>query len=165
MKKVTCYGTGLIGSAWGACFLMKGCRVTFYDLDKQKLDAARDNVEKIFTFFIANDILSENQCMAALQYASYTSDAAEAVREAEFIQENGPENLELKRQILRTIEEHCPAGAIIASSTSGLLISDIAAGALHPERILGGHPYNPVYMMPLWSWPGVKRHRRKPSMP
>lgn len=149
MKNVTCYGTGVIGTAWGAVFLKGGCNVTFYDIDQEKLDATKTSLEGIFAFFRSQGIMSVEECAAAFARASYTTDVAEAVGKAEFIQENCPENLALKRKILALIEEHCSPDAIVASSTSGLLISDIAAEAAHPERIIGGHPYNPVYVMPL----------------
>ena len=100
-------------------------------------------------FFRSKGLMTEEERKQCLANASFTTDAAEAVKHAEFIQENGPENLELKQKILKTIEENCPADTIIASSTSGLLISDMTINALHPERIVGGHPYNPPYVMPL----------------
>lgn len=149
MKNVTCYGTGVIGTAWGAVFLRGGCDVTFYDIDDEKLNATKNGLEDIFAFFRSQDLISVEACAQALSHARYTTDVAEAVGKAEFIQENCPESVELKQKVLATIEANCPADAIIASSTSGLLISDIAAKAVHPERVIGGHPYNPVYVMPL----------------
>ena len=149
MKRVTCFGTGLIGVGWGVDFLKGGCEVTFYDIDQEKLDAARGGVKSILSFLSFKGLITEEQVQDCLSRAHYTADVAEAVAKAELIQENGPENLELKHEIIKAIEAHCPADAIIASSTSGLLISDIAAKATHPERIIGGHPYNPVYVMPL----------------
>lgn len=149
MKKVTCYGTGVIGTAWGAVFLKGGCDVTFYDIDQAKLDATRESLKGILAFFQAQGLMSGDDCAAALDRACYTTDPVRAVAQAEFIQENCPESVELKQKVLATIESACPADAIIASSTSGLLISDIAAKAVHPERVIGGHPYNPVYIMPL----------------
>jgi len=149
MKRVTCFGTGLIGTGWGVAFLRGGCQVTFYDIDQGRIDAARKTLCDTLDFFCAKGIIKEEQKKQCLANASFTTDAAGAVKDAEFIQESSPENLELKRQVLRTIEENCSAAAIIASSTSGLLISDITANALHPERIVGGHPYNPPSLMPL----------------
>jgi len=149
VKYVTCYGTGVIGTAWGAVFLKGGCDVTFYDIDQEKLDATKTSLEGVLAFFRSQDLMTVEECAEALARAHYTTDVAEAVGKAEFIQENCPENVALKRKVLALIEEHCSADAIIASSTSGLLISDIAAEAVHPERVIGGHPYNPVYVMPL----------------
>ena len=69
--------------------------------------------------------------------------------DADFILENGPENLEIKQSILASIEAVCPEKAIITSSTSGIMIRRIAANATHPERVIGAHPYLPVYLLPL----------------
>ena len=149
MKRVTCYGTGLIGTGWGVVFLRGGCKVMLYDIDQEKIDAARKTLSGMLDFFAAKGLMTNEQREQFMANASFTTNVAEAVKDAEFIQESSPENLELKQKILRIIEENCPATTIIASSTSGLLLSDITANALHPERIVGGHPYNPPYVMPL----------------
>ena len=149
MKNVTCFGTGLIGTGWGVVFLRGGCKVSFYDIDEEKINAARKTLGEMLDFFCTKGLMSEEQKKQYLANSSFTTDAAEAVKNAEFIQESSPENLELKQKVIKIIEDSCPATTIIASSTSGLLISDIAANAIHPERIVGGHPYNPPYVMPL----------------
>jgi len=149
MKNVTCYGTGLIGTGWGVVFLRGGCKVTFYDIDDEKINASKKTLNDILDFFRTKGLMTEDQKKQCLANASFTIDPAEAVKNAEFIQESSPENLELKQKIFKIIEENCPKDAIIASSTSGLLISDITVNAIHPERIVGGHPYNPPYVMPL----------------
>jgi carnitine 3-dehydrogenase len=149
MKNVTCYGTGVIGTAWGATFLKGGCNVVFFDIDQDKLDATKTSLIGIMDFFIGNGMMASSDREKAMARASYTTDPETAVRDADFIQENCPENIPLKRKVLKTIETYCRPDAIIASSTSGLLPSQIAAEAVHPERVIVGHPYNPVYMMPL----------------
>lgn len=79
----------------------------------------------------------------------FTTKLAEAVKGAEFIQENGPERIEIKHELIRLIEAAADADAIIACSTSGLLVSDIQSKAAHPERIVLGHPFNPPHLIPL----------------
>ena len=149
MKNATCYGTGVIGVAWAAVFLKGGCNVTLFDLNDEIIEKAKANLKGIFDLFVAKDILTADQAADCLARASFTTDPETAVKNAEFIQENCPEKLELKQSVIATIEKYAPADAIICSSTSGLLISDIAANAEHKERIVGGHPYNPVYVIPL----------------
>ena len=149
MKKVCCYGTGVIGTAWGAVFLKGGCHVTFFDIDETKLADTRKSLAGIMQFFVSQGLMTAEAAENASANAAYTTDPAEAVSDVSFIQENCPESIPLKQQVLETIETYCPADAIIASSTSGLMVSDIAAKAKHPERVIVGHPYNPVYMMPL----------------
>ncbi len=149
MKKITCYGTGVIGTAWGAVFLKAGYHVWFYDIDESKLTETRDSLKGVMQFFQTQGMLTADEAKKAMEHASYTVNPEEAVKDAGFIQENCPENVSLKQKVLEVIEQFCPADAIIASSTSGLMVSDIAANAKHPERVIVGHPYNPVYMMPL----------------
>ncbi len=149
IKNVTCFGTGLIGSAWGVNFLIKGVNVTLYDLDEGKLADAKARITSMLDFYKEMKVLDDAQYADCQKRAKYTCDVKEAVKDAEFIQENGPENIAIKQSIIKTIEEYCRPDAIISSSTSGLLASDIAANAQHPERILGGHPYNPVHLIPL----------------
>ena len=74
---------------------------------------------------------------------------AEAVANADFIQENAPEREEIKQGLLAEIDKAAKPGAIIASSTSGLLPSRLQARMAHPERLVVGHPFNPVYLLPL----------------
>ena len=150
IKNVTCYGTGLIGSAWITNFLMSGgLDITAYDLEQEKLDTARDAILAQLEFLVDEGIMTREDCRERLASVRFTTDPVEALRNADFVQENGPENLALKQEIISTIEAHCQLDTIIASSTSGLLISDISAKAAHPERIVGGHPYNPVHLIPL----------------
>lgn len=150
IKNVTCYGTGLIGSAWITSYLITGgLTITAYDLDMDKLDAARASILSQLAFLVDEGIITQEDRDTRLGSVHFTTNPQEALRNADFIQENGPENLALKQDIIATIERYCRPDAIIASSTSGLLISDISAKAAHPERIVGGHPYNPVHLIPL----------------
>src|SRR5439155_9378440 len=80
---------------------------------------------------------------------SFTTDLAEAVRHAVFIQESGPEQVDVKHALIAAIESAANADAIIASSSSGLSVSEIQAGARHPGRIVLGHPFNPPHLIPL----------------
>lgn len=148
MKKTVVFGTGVIGTAWGAVFLKGGCDVVFYDIAREKLDETKKNLAGVMNFFVSMGLMTAEAVAEAMTHAVYTMDIT-ALKDAEFIQENCPENVELKQKVLAQIEANCPADAIIASSTSGLMVSDIAVHAVHPERVITGHPYNPVYMMPL----------------
>ena len=83
---------------------------------------------------------------------TFAKTIAEAVQDADFIQESVPERLDLKHKVLAEIDLHAPANAIVGSSTSGIMPSDMqVAMKKHPERLVVGHPFNPVYLLPVWS--------------
>ena len=71
------------------------------------------------------------------------------VQDVEFVQESAPENPDLKCSILKDIEQFASETSLICSSTSGLKPSDLQAEMIHPERFMVGHPFNPVYLLPL----------------
>ena len=88
------------------------------------------------------------------------------------VQESAPERIELKRKLLAEIDRHAPPEALIGSSTSGLLPTDLQASMRHPERLVIAHPFNPVYLLPLVevvggrkTAPATHRAAPRPSMP
>jgi len=149
MKYVTCFGTGVIGCGWATNFLMAGLRPTLFDIDEGKLDTAKKQIELNLSFLLKEQVIAPERYKACVNNVVYTTSPEVALKDAELVQENGPENLEIKQKIAEAIETYARPDAIIASSTSGLLISDIAAKAKHPERFVGAHPYNPVHLIPL----------------
>jgi len=143
-------GSGLIGAGWAVHLLCHGVkRITLYDPVPAALERARGLVAEGLEFFRANGIITEGQKENYQALVRYTDELKQAAGEADLILENGPENLELKRTILANIEAACRDDAVITSSTSGIMISEIASNAVHPERVIGAHPYLPVYLLPL----------------
>jgi len=149
IKKVACIGSGVIGSSWATNFAMKGYSVNIYDINTQQLDNAKDSVKKNLDFLVEKNILSKEQAGKVAGLINYTTDLAESVKDVQYIQESGPEKYEIKQEILAIIEEATAPDTVFASSTSGLLITEIAKKAKHPERCLGAHPYNPPHLIPL----------------
>jgi carnitine 3-dehydrogenase len=138
-------GAGTIGASWAACFLANGYDVSATDPgpDAERLlrgyvDAAWPALERLG--------LAPG---ASPDRLAFSSDVGDAVRGAAFVQESGPERLEVKRGVNAAIEASVDDDVIIASSTSGLLISEIQAGTVHPGRFVVGHPYNPPHLIPL----------------
>ena len=115
--------------------------LTTFDVDEYVYDALGAGASG----FLLKDA-DPDEIVAAIRL---TTSMEEAVADAQFIQESGPERLEIKQSILAQVEACAAADALYASSTSGLLISDIAAKAAHPERCVGAHPYNPPHLIPL----------------
>jgi 3-hydroxyacyl-CoA dehydrogenase len=149
VKKTACIGSGVIGSSWGTNFALKGVDVALYDVSDDVLKLAKGRVEINLEYLADNDALDRSKIQEILGRISYTTKLEEAVRDAQFVQENVPENYEAKHAIVEEFEKYAPADAIFASSTSGLLITEIAKHAKHPERFIGAHPYNPPHLIPL----------------
>ncbi len=149
-NKATVYGGGLIGGGWALNFVMHGVETTVYDLDNEKLEATRMRMLDSLQFLSSDDVavLSKEEAEKCMMRIRFTYDVKDAVADALFIQENTPEKLEIKQSVIKEIEKY-NSNAIIASSTSSLFITDIARNALYPERIVAGHPFNPVHIVPL----------------
>ena len=145
VRAITCLGAGPIGGGWAAYFLSRGYDVTSWIYDEAEearlrglIDAAWDALEELG--------LSEG---ASRDRLTVTTDMAEAVANADFVQESAPEDVELKRDVYERLGRLTPAGVAICSSTSGLSMTDIQARCATPERTVTGHPFNPPYLMPL----------------
>ena len=149
IKKVASIGGGVIGSSWTLLFAMRGLEVAQYDINDEQLKGCVSNIERNIASLVEFGAIREDQVEKIKSRISYTTSIAEAVKDAQFIQENGPERLPIKQSILAQIEEAAPADAVYASSSSGLPISEVTANAVHPERCVGGHPYNPPHLIPL----------------
>ena len=145
IKQVAVIGGGVIGAGWVARLIENGLNVQIYDPDTtapQKLAAVLNNSRHAYAKLTMAPRRPEGQF-------SFAQDIASAVKAADWIVEAVPERLELKQKIYREIEEASPPNTIIASSTSGILPSDLQTGLKHPERLLVAHPFNPVYLLPL----------------
>ena len=149
IKRVACVGGGVIGSSWAIQFAMKGLDVVLYDINDEQLAKSQAQMHKSLDALEQFKAVTPQRRQEIAGRVKLTTSMEEAVKNAQFIQESGPERLEIKRSILAQVEEFASPDAIYASSTSGLLVSDIAAQAAHPQRCVGAHPYNPPHLIPL----------------
>ena len=149
IKRVACVGGGVIGSSWAIQFAMKGLDVVLYDINDEQLAKSQAQMHKSLDALEQFKAVTPQQRQEIADQVKLTTSMEEAVKDAQFIQESGPERLEIKQSILAQAEQFASPEAVYASSTSGLLISDIAAKAAHPERCVGAHPYNPPHLIPL----------------
>jgi carnitine 3-dehydrogenase len=146
-------GTGVIGGGWAARALHFGIDVIAADV-KPEMEA-----------WIRGAVQNAEGALSRLTFAplppkgklSFTTDLLQMARQADFIQENIPEQLELKQRVLADVSRVAPADVIIASSTSGLMPSDLQKSMVAPERFLVAHPFNPVYLLPLVELVGGSR--------
>jgi len=149
IKKTAVLGGGLIGSSWATNFLWKGVSVHIYDISDEALKTARNRIRENMEYLVSKGILTTHEMNVALGLAKYTMSLGEAVKDVQFLQESVLEKYDVKQALLAEVDKHAPADAVFASSTSGLLITEIAKGSEHPERCLGAHPYNPPHLIPL----------------
>lgn len=144
-KKIAVVGTGVIGAGWATHFLARGFEVVATDPAPGAEARLRAWVDEYWPAVEALGLVDG----ASRDKLTFASDVALAVRDAIFIQESSPESLDVKHALIESIESAAAADVIIASSSSGLSVSDIQAGARHPERIVLGHPFNPPHLIPL----------------
>ncbi|WP_025771194.1 3-hydroxyacyl-CoA dehydrogenase NAD-binding domain-containing protein [Thioalkalivibrio sp. HK1] len=144
-RHVAIVGGGVIGSGWAARFVLNGIDVAVFDPDPDTPRIAGEilaNAERAFERLFGADRPPRGDLR-------FGENLADTVTSAFFVQESVPERLDLKRRILADIDAAAPPETIIASSTSGLLPSEMQRDLAHPQRLLVGHPFNPVYLLPL----------------
>lgn len=146
IRRVAIIGTGVIGASWAAQYLAKGLEVVATDIAPDAEAALRKFVKSAWPA-LERLGLSPGASLANLKF---NANLAEALVGVDLVQENGPERLEFKQQLYKQLDELLPPDVIIASSSSGIKMSDIQAGAaLYPERCVIGHPFNPPHLIPL----------------
>jgi len=138
-------GGGVIGGGWAARFLLNGIDVRIHDPDPrapERLEEMLGNARRAYARLTMVALPAEG----ALTYARTPE---EAVEDVSFVQESAPERLELKQELLAAASAAAAPDAVFCSSTSGLRPSLLQARMRHPERLVVGHPFNPVYLLPL----------------
>jgi 3-hydroxyacyl-CoA dehydrogenase len=146
IRRVAIIGTGVIGASWSALFLAKGLEVVATDVAPNAEAALKRFIEAAWPVLKRLGLATG----ASQSKLSFTADLATAVKGADLVQENGPERIEFKKKLYGQLDELLPADVIIASSSSGLTMSEIQLGARsHPERCVIGHPFNPPHLVPL----------------
>jgi 3-hydroxyacyl-CoA dehydrogenase len=142
-------GGGIIGSSWSTYFLWKGFPVAVYDINDQALTLSRNRIAGNLSYLAEKKVLTKKAAKEALGRALFTHDIKEAAHDVQFFQESVPENYGIKQSLLSALDQYGLPEALFASSTSGLLITEIAEFSKYPERCIGAHPYNPPHLIPL----------------
>lgn len=149
IKNVACVGVGLIGQGWATLFSAKGFQVILQDVHDDILKSAVARITSSLRFLESHNLLKEDEAKAALKRIRTTTDIAEAVSSADYVQESVPDNYPVKKQVFKEMDDLAPQHAILASSTSGLLMTEIQKMTSKPERCVLVHPMLPVYIIPL----------------
>ncbi|MDB5396065.1 MAG: lcdH [Rhodospirillales bacterium] len=145
LGKIALVGTGVIGASWASLFLAKG-------LDVVATDPAPDAEGKLRAIVARHWSAMESLGLApgaSQSRLTFTASLEDAVRDADFIQESGPERLEIKRELYHRMDAAARSDVVIATSSSGILISEVQTACARPERVLVGHPFNPPHLIPL----------------
>jgi 3-hydroxypropionate dehydrogenase (NADP+) len=156
IRRVTCVGSGLVGQGWATLFALAGYQVTLEDVTERKVEDAIKRVEKQMRFLEVKGLAKgANEAMHRL-YG--TTSLIEAMGKADYVQESVYESYPAKMEIYQKMDEITEPKVILASSTSGLMMSEIQKAAKrYPERCIVAHPWNPSYLVPLVELsPGAK---------
>ena len=146
ITRVAIVGTGVIGGSWATAFLARGMDVVASD--------PAPNAEAELRKIVAAQWIAMKQIGltpgASQERLTFAASPEEAVADAGFVQENGPERLDIKRDLFRRLDGAAPADAPLATSTSSIMVSQFQdACGKHPERVVLGHPFNPPHLIPL----------------
>jgi carnitine 3-dehydrogenase len=145
ITKAAAIGGGVIGGGWIARLALNGVDVAVFDPHpeaKRKVDEVMNNARRAYKRMATKGLPKEGK-------VTFAKSIAEAVKDAELIQESVPERLDVKLKTLAEVEAAAPRDALIGSSTSGFKATDMAVGMKHPDRFLVAHPFNPVYLLPI----------------
>lgn len=145
VRRIACIGTGVIGAGWAAYFLARGFDVTGWDPHPEARERARRLIDQVWPTMAQLGLAKD----ASPSRLTLTDTIEAAMEGVQFIQENAPERLPLKQELLARIDALTAAGIVISSSTSGFPVSELQARCSRPERIVVSHPFNPPYLMPL----------------
>ncbi len=146
IKTIGLLGTGVIGAGWAARALHTGINVVASDIDPKMEDWINEAVENALPSLQS---LTEGITLPPKGKLTFTTDPISMSQQVDFIQENIPEVLDIKRKSLKSIAEVTNKEIIISSSTSGFMPTELQQGMTFPERFIVGHPFNPVYLCPL----------------
>jgi 3-hydroxyacyl-CoA dehydrogenase len=144
-RNIAIVGTGVIGASWAALYLARGFNVIATDPAPNAEANLRKYVDAAWEDLKVIGLTPD----ASRDRLSFTLDMKEALSDANFVQENGPERKEFKIKLFSDMDEATPPDALIASSSSGLTMSVMQSACKHPERCVIGHPFNPPHVVPL----------------
>ncbi len=145
IKQVAVLGAGVIGASWTSLFLAAGLKVNVYDPADNAEQSVRDYVKRAWPTLEALNMTPQGDP----ENLAFNDDPAQAVVGAQFVQESVPERLPIKHDLYAKIEDSLDPEAIVASSASGLMLSEMQQGWKNPARFLLGHPFNPPHLIPL----------------
>ena len=164
IDKVACVGAGLIGQGWATLFSSAGLEVVLQDVTETVLEKAMRGVGANLMFLESNGFLKQGEADAALKRIKTSTRIGEAVCHADYVQESVPDHYDIKKQVFKEMDVAAPDHAILASSSSGLLMTEIQKATTRPQRCVLVHPLLPVYLIPLVEIVGGEKTSRETVM-
>ena len=149
MKNISVIGAGTMGNGIAHVFAMKGYEVSLVDIDQGRLDQGVQTISKNLDRMVKKEKISEDDKAATLQRISQFTSLKEGVSQADLVVEAATENLALKLKIFEDLDSLSPEGAILATNTSSISITQIAAATQRADKVIGMHFMNPVPIMKL----------------
>jgi 3-hydroxybutyryl-CoA dehydrogenase len=160
IKRVAVIGAGLMGLGIGVEFGRFGYQVSLYNTSQASSANSRQRAHEDLDLMVETELITRAEARAAYQRLHFTTDLTEAALGADYVVESVLEVLSLKQQIFARLDELCPPPAILATNTSGFLVTEIASVTKHPERILATHYFQPPHFVPLVEVVGGKKTAR-----
>jgi carnitine 3-dehydrogenase len=149
VDSIAIIGTGVIGSSWAAFYAAKGFQVKMWDVDAAVRQKGHQQAVEIIRLLQAQGILSADETDKSISRIVTTNGLEQAVENVQLVQESVAENYEVKQQVFKALDACTEANVILASSSSGLLMTEIQKVTRHPGRCLITHPFNPPHLIPL----------------
>ena len=154
VDRVACLGGGLIGQSWTALFLAAGKSVAVYDPDPTTETRVKETIAAVWPTLLSLDVTDSERPSGDVRFCD---NVRVAVDGAQFVQESIPERLHLKHALYQKLEPDLADDVIVASSASGLTLSELQGGWRDPSRLVLGHPFNPPHLIPLVEVMGNER--------
>jgi len=149
IRRIAIVGAGLMGHGIAQEFALAGYNVHIHDITEDKLQQAINNIRTNLQMLMKIGTITQKQAESVLINICSDVELKNVVAEADVVIETVSENLELKQQIFRKLDQLCPAHTILASNTSTIMPSILASSTQRPDKVLVAHYFNPPYLLPL----------------
>jgi 3-hydroxyacyl-CoA dehydrogenase len=161
IQRVACVGAGLIGQGWATIFSSRGLEVILQDVNQEILSGSMRRIRANLGFLEIHNLLPKGDVEGALKRITTTIHIADAVGQVDYVQESVPDNYNIKRQVFRQMDASAPRHTVLASSASGLLMTEIQRVTTRPERCVLVHPVLPAHLIPTVEIAGGEQTSRE----
>jgi len=148
IHRMAVIGSGVMGHGITEIYALNGYPITMMDINDEYLQKGMRQIRAELRTLVSNEFITERESEEALNRVSTTTSIEDAAQECDFVTEAVTENLKMKREVFAQLESHAPEDAILATNTSGLMITKIAQGLKRPDRVIGTHFSVPPHIVP-----------------